>query len=113
MDRGKSFRLGVLGSGKGSNFAAIADAITAGQIPAQVALVLSDVENAGILDPWGHYYVYYYKSARNAALWQAPGYILYSVGPDGAHTAPPNTGLWSTTQINAANNADNVYATVP
>ncbi|MDR3458157.1 MAG: phosphoribosylglycinamide formyltransferase [Verrucomicrobiae bacterium] len=43
------FRLGVLGSGKGSNFAAIADAITAGKIPAEVGIVLSDVEGAGIL----------------------------------------------------------------
>jgi phosphoribosylglycinamide formyltransferase-1 len=39
----------VLGSGKGSNFVALAEAIAAGQVPAQVALVLSDVENAGIL----------------------------------------------------------------
>ena len=46
----KKFRLGVLGSGKGSNFVAIADAITAGKIPAEVAVVLSDVEGAGILD---------------------------------------------------------------
>jgi phosphoribosylglycinamide formyltransferase 1 len=44
-----SFRLGVLGSGKGSNFVAIADAIAAGAIPAEVAIVLSDVESAGIL----------------------------------------------------------------
>ena len=43
------FRLGVLGSGQGSNFAAIADAAAAGKIPAEVALVLSDVESAGIL----------------------------------------------------------------
>ena len=43
------FRLGVLGSGKGSNFAAIADAIAAGKIPAETAIVLSDVESAGIL----------------------------------------------------------------
>jgi phosphoribosylglycinamide formyltransferase-1 len=43
------FRIGVLGSGKGSNFVAIADAIAAGQIPAEIAVVLSDVENAGIL----------------------------------------------------------------
>lgn len=43
------FRLGVLGSGKGSNFAAIADAIVAGNAPAEVAIVLSDVETAGIL----------------------------------------------------------------
>ncbi|HEY5040527.1 MAG TPA: phosphoribosylglycinamide formyltransferase [Verrucomicrobiae bacterium] len=45
----KPFRLGVLGSGKGSNFVAIADAVTAGKIPAEVAIVLSDVEGAGIL----------------------------------------------------------------
>jgi phosphoribosylglycinamide formyltransferase 1 len=44
-----SFRLGVLGSGKGSNFAAIADAIMAGKIRAEIATVLSDVENSGIL----------------------------------------------------------------
>ena len=50
MNGGKTFRLGVLGSGKGSNFAAIADAIAAGKVPAEVALVLSDVENAGILE---------------------------------------------------------------
>ena len=50
MISGNTFRLGVLGSGKGSNFAAIADAIVVGQIPAQVALVLSDVESAGILE---------------------------------------------------------------
>jgi phosphoribosylglycinamide formyltransferase-1 len=42
-------RIGVLGSGKGSNFVAIADACAAGEVPAQVALVLSDVAEAGIL----------------------------------------------------------------
>jgi phosphoribosylglycinamide formyltransferase-1 len=45
----RRFRLGVLGSGKGSNFVAIADAIARGEIPAEVAIVLSDVEGAGIL----------------------------------------------------------------
>jgi phosphoribosylglycinamide formyltransferase-1 len=50
MNGGQTFRLGVLGSGKGSNFAAIVGAIAAGKVPAQVALVLSDVENAGILE---------------------------------------------------------------
>jgi phosphoribosylglycinamide formyltransferase 1 len=44
------FRLGVLGSGQGSNFAALAAAIAAGTIPAEIALVLSDVESAGILE---------------------------------------------------------------
>lgn len=43
------FRIGVLGSGKGSNFVAIADAIAAGKIPAEISIVLSDVESAGIL----------------------------------------------------------------
>jgi len=43
-------KLGVLGSGKGSNFKAIAEAIEAGQLNAEVRIVLSDVEDAGILD---------------------------------------------------------------
>jgi phosphoribosylglycinamide formyltransferase-1 len=44
-----TFRLGVLGSGQGSNFVAIADAISAGKIPAEIGIVLSDVAAAGIL----------------------------------------------------------------
>ena len=44
-----SFRLGVLGSGKGSNFVALADAVAAGKLPAEIAIVLSDVADAGIL----------------------------------------------------------------
>ena len=43
------FRIGVLGSGKGSNFAAIASAVAAGTLPAEIAIVLSDVADAGIL----------------------------------------------------------------
>ena len=46
---GKPFRLGVLGSGKGSNLVALANAIQARTVPAEIALVLSDVEDAGIL----------------------------------------------------------------
>jgi phosphoribosylglycinamide formyltransferase 1 len=46
----RTFRIGVLGSGKGSNFVAIADACRAGRIPAEVSIVLSDVAEAGILD---------------------------------------------------------------
>ena len=49
MANEKQFRIGVLGSGKGSNFVAIADACAAGTIPATIALALSDVETAGIL----------------------------------------------------------------
>ncbi len=39
-----------MGSGKGSNFVALADACAAGRVPAEVALVLSDAAGAGILD---------------------------------------------------------------
>jgi phosphoribosylglycinamide formyltransferase 1 len=42
-------RLGVLGSGKGSNFRAILDAIQEGRLDARVVLVCSDVSDAGIL----------------------------------------------------------------
>jgi len=44
-----TFRLGVLGSGNGSNFTAIAEAIERGEVPAEIALVLSDVKEAEIL----------------------------------------------------------------
>ena len=49
MSRGQQFRLGVLGSGRGSNFSAIAKSCAVGLVPAQVAVVLSDVADAGIL----------------------------------------------------------------
>ena len=44
-----TLKLGILGSGKGSNFRAIADAIAAGTLDAEVRVVASDVEDAGIL----------------------------------------------------------------
>lgn len=43
-------RLAVLGSGSGSNFQSILDAIHAGKLSAQVVCVISDVENAFILE---------------------------------------------------------------
>ena len=45
----EKLKLGVLGSGKGSNFRAIADAIAAGALDDEVRVVISDVEGAGIL----------------------------------------------------------------
>ena len=42
-------RLGVLGSGKGSNFRAIMESIKEGSLEAEVRIVISDVEDAGIL----------------------------------------------------------------
>ena len=43
-------KLGILGSGKGSNFRAIADAIARGALAAEIRIVVSDVESAGILE---------------------------------------------------------------
>jgi phosphoribosylglycinamide formyltransferase-1 len=45
----REFRIGVLGSGKGSNFVALAQACAAGLVPARIALVVSDIPDAGIL----------------------------------------------------------------
>jgi phosphoribosylglycinamide formyltransferase 1 len=42
-------RLGVLGSGKGSNFRAIMEQIVDGRLPAEMRIVISDVEKSGIL----------------------------------------------------------------
>jgi phosphoribosylglycinamide formyltransferase-1 len=42
--------LGVLGSGRGSNFLAIEDAIRHGNLDAEVRIVISDVEGAPILE---------------------------------------------------------------
>ncbi len=42
-------RLAVLGSGKGSNFVALQEAIVAGKLHASVVLVASDLPDAGIL----------------------------------------------------------------
>jgi len=49
METISPLRLGILGSGKGSNFRAIADAIARGELAAEVRVVISDVADAGIL----------------------------------------------------------------
>lgn len=49
MSSQRKCRLGVLGSGKGSNFVAVAEACVRGLVPAEVAIVISDVADAGIL----------------------------------------------------------------
>ncbi|MCC7519126.1 MAG: phosphoribosylglycinamide formyltransferase [Verrucomicrobiae bacterium] len=43
-------KIGILGSGKGSNFEALAEAAREGWLPVKIALLLSDVPGAGILD---------------------------------------------------------------
>ena len=46
----KKLVLGILGSGKGSNCRAILEQISAGKLPAEARLIISDVFDAGILD---------------------------------------------------------------
>ncbi|MDA0859306.1 MAG: phosphoribosylglycinamide formyltransferase [Verrucomicrobia bacterium] len=46
----RRLRLGVLGSGRGSNFVALAEAVKAGQVAADFVLVGSDQADAKILD---------------------------------------------------------------
>lgn len=59
----EKLKLGVLGSGKGSNFVAIADAIAAGQLDAEIVLVASDLPGAGILEE---------ARTRNLPTWTCP-----------------------------------------
>jgi phosphoribosylglycinamide formyltransferase-1 len=49
MSGARTFKIAVLGSGKGSNLAAIARAHARGLLPAELALVLTDVADAGII----------------------------------------------------------------
>ena len=42
-------RLGVLGSGAGSNYAALAEAVERGELAAEFVIVISDVADAGLL----------------------------------------------------------------
>ena len=48
-DNSKKLRIGVLGSGSGSNMQSIQDAIDAGTLNAEIVVVISDVPGAGIL----------------------------------------------------------------
>lgn len=50
MDSRKKLRLGVLGSGAGSNMQSIQDAIEDGTLDAEIVCVISDVSGAKILD---------------------------------------------------------------
>jgi phosphoribosylglycinamide formyltransferase 1 len=49
MPEGARLRVGVLASGRGSNFQALAAAARAGRTPAEIAILLSDRPNAGAL----------------------------------------------------------------
>ncbi len=70
----EKLKLGVLGSGKGSNFHAIADEIATGALPAEVRIVISDVETAGILT--------LARERKYRAEYVAPGRFRTKLEPD-------------------------------
>jgi phosphoribosylglycinamide formyltransferase-1 len=49
MDQSSPLRIAVLGSGRGSNFVALAEAVRSRALPIDIRLVVSDVESAPIL----------------------------------------------------------------
>jgi Formyl transferase len=61
----KRLKLGVLGSGKGSNFRAVVEKINDGKLDAEVRIVISDVADAGILS--------YARDYQIPALYVHPG----------------------------------------
>ena len=67
-------RIGVLGSGKGSNFRAIASAIQRGELNADVRLVISDVADAGIM--------HHAHASRIPAHFIAPGKYRTRLEPE-------------------------------
>ncbi len=73
----KTFRLGILGSGQGSNFVALAEAVAAGTLPAEISLVLSDVENAGLLT--------HARERHLPAQFIAPGYFRTKLDETAEH----------------------------
>ena len=50
-----TLKLGVLGSGSGSNMKSIVDAIDRGELDAEIRLVLADVPDARILERAKHH----------------------------------------------------------
>lgn len=77
MSAGAKLRLGVLGSGKGSNLAAIFRAIQEKHIPAEVKVVVSDVRDAGILSIG--------RSHRAHTKYVFPGESPSSIDPESEH----------------------------
>lgn len=61
----KRLKLGVLGSGKGSNFRAVVERINDGKLDAEVRIVISDVLDSGILS--------YARDYQIPALYVHPG----------------------------------------
>ena len=70
----RPLRLGVLGSGEGSNFAAILTAIKKGELDAEVVAAISDVEDSGIMK--------LAREARVPGFFVQPGEGRWKLGPE-------------------------------
>ncbi len=72
--------------------------------PAGLTLALADPDHPGnrVLDPWGQPYAYAYAPS---GTWLAPGYLLYSSGPDG----DPGRHENGVPDPSSPGQADNVY----
>lgn len=70
----RRLRLGVLGSGSGTNCQALLDACAQPAFPAEIAVIISDVENAKILDRA--------RQAGIEALYLAPGKFRTKLEPE-------------------------------
>jgi len=70
-------KLGILGSGKGSNFRAIADTIATGGLDAEARIVISDVAAAGILE--------LARERKIRAEFVAPGRFKTKLEPEAEH----------------------------
>jgi phosphoribosylglycinamide formyltransferase 1 len=74
VNAGEKLRLGVLGSGKGSNFDSLLRAIDGKRIGAEVRAVVSDVRDAGILQIG--------RSQRIRATYVDPGGVRARLSPE-------------------------------
>lgn len=79
---------------------------TTGTIPTSATTKPTDLK---LTDPWGNDYVYLYKTSSTGS-WDNFGYVLYSKGSDGTHTAVGLDGIIETTDRNDSKNIDNIYA---
>ncbi len=70
----RKLRLGVLGSGSGTNCQALLDACAQPDFPAEIVVIVSDVENAKILDRA--------RQAGIEAIYLAPGKFRTKLEPD-------------------------------
>jgi len=69
-------------------------------------------------DPWGHPYLYLYRAESSPSAWRSPGFVLFSLGPDGeagsVDGALPVAADGRRTTGNPDNGAaDNVYHAQP